>query len=408
VATLPTAAVSLLARVHSVLFCNEMLGLGHLRLSLAVAEALVAQGDGSSALVVTGSTAFGGWRLPQGVDILKLPTLPVDAGSRWSATAHRPSAGLAVGSDEVRALRSELALTTVAQLRPDVVLVDYLPLGRDDELRPALELLRAHGGCTTALGLWDVDDAPERLRERWTGEPLDTVAALYDLALVYGASPPGDVRVEGLRSVGVPVHHTGLVGVPVAEHGPADLGEGYLLATAGGGVDGFALLDALLDTLPGRPLPVPTVLVTGPMMAAGEIARLRERAAGLDVRVEEFRPDMDAVLAGARAVVSMAGYNTVSEILGSGTPALLVPRTFPRVEQLNRARRWADAGCVEMLDPGSLEPARLREKISALLERPPGAGQQLTGAGDAAAILEDAHLATTARPRPSAPPARRG
>src|SRR2546421_4098527 len=66
-ATLPTGAVSLLTRVRSVLFCNEMLGLGHLRLSLAVAGALVEQDDRSSALVVTGSPAFAGWRLPPGV-----------------------------------------------------------------------------------------------------------------------------------------------------------------------------------------------------------------------------------------------------------------------------------------------------------------------------------------------------
>jgi predicted glycosyltransferase len=367
-----------------------MLGLGHLRLSLAVADALVAGDERSNALVVTGSPAFGGMRTPARVDVLKLPTSPLDAGSRWSATTHRPSAGLGIGSDQVRALRSELSLTTVSRLRPDVVVVDYRPLGRGEELRAALELLRADGACTVALGLWDVDDAPERLRSQWTGGLLEAVRALYDLALVYGPSSPGDVRVEGLRTAGVPVHHTGLVGPPAAERGPADLGEDYLLATAGGGVDGFALLDAVLEAIRVRPVGVTTVLVTGPMMAAEDVARLRDRAAGLDVRVEEFRADMDAVLAGARAVIAMAGYCTVAEVLGSGRPALLVPRTFPREEQLNRARRWAAAGCVEMLDPQSLEPVGLSETISRLLDRPPGAGQPLTGAGDAAGILREA------------------
>jgi len=35
--------------VRSVLFCNEMLGLGHLRLSLALAGALVEQDDRATA-----------------------------------------------------------------------------------------------------------------------------------------------------------------------------------------------------------------------------------------------------------------------------------------------------------------------------------------------------------------------
>ena len=50
--------------MRSILFCNEMLGLGHLRLSLVLAQALVAQDDRATALVVTGSPAFGGLRIP--------------------------------------------------------------------------------------------------------------------------------------------------------------------------------------------------------------------------------------------------------------------------------------------------------------------------------------------------------
>ena len=50
--------------MRSILFCNEMLGLGHIRLSLALAEALTAGDDRATSLVVTGSPASGGMRLP--------------------------------------------------------------------------------------------------------------------------------------------------------------------------------------------------------------------------------------------------------------------------------------------------------------------------------------------------------
>jgi predicted glycosyltransferase len=150
-----------------------------------------------------------------------------------------------------------------------------------------------------------------------------------------------------------------------------------------------ALLDAVIDALALRSPGVPAVLVTGPMMAADEVGRLRERAMDLDVRVEEARADMDAVLGGARAVISMAGYCTVAEVLASGKPALLVPRTFPRVEQLNRARRWADRGRVEMIEPDALEPGLLADAVERLLERPPSPGEPLSGAADAARILAE-------------------
>ena len=82
--------------VRSILFCNEMLGLGHIRLSLALAEALTADDDRATSLVVTGSPASGGMRLPPRVDLLKLPIAPVTPDSSWSATGMRPTAGLAL------------------------------------------------------------------------------------------------------------------------------------------------------------------------------------------------------------------------------------------------------------------------------------------------------------------------
>jgi predicted glycosyltransferase len=373
--------------MRSLLFCNEMLGLGHLGLSLALAEALVESDEESTALVVTGSPAFAGMRVARRVDLLKLPTLPVDSQSQWTGTELRPLAHLALHSGEVSALRSQISFATAQEFQPQVVVVDYRPLGRNDELVRTLGWLKQEGGCTMALGMWEVDDSADRLRRTWTADMLESVRDLYDLALVYGPSAPGDVRIERLESVGVPVHHTDYVAAPPAERGPTDIPGPYLLVSAGGGIDGFALLDAVIGAIQLRPLELPAVLVTGPMMPAAQVDRLRSAAAGLDVRIERFRPDMDELLAGARAVVSMAGYCTVAEILSSGKPALLVPRAVPREEQLNRARRLAATGRVDMLDPRAADPTKLRQAIDRLLDRSPVRQESPTGAADAAAIL---------------------
>jgi predicted glycosyltransferase len=134
-------------------------------------------------------------------------------------------------------------------------------------------------------------------------------------------------------------------------------------------------------------------------MAADRVAQLRTLAADLDVRLEVSRPDMDRLLAGARAVIAMAGYCTVAEILASGKPALLVPRAFPREEQLNRARRWAAAGRVEVVEPDRLDTPDFRQAIDRLLTRSPRPGLALTGARDAARILRGHQ----AKARPEAP-----
>jgi predicted glycosyltransferase len=321
------------------------------------------------------------------VDILKLPTLPVSASSAWSHTARRPSASLALAIDDVRALRSELLLAAVRSLEPELLVVDHKPVGWDGELQAALEWCRESGACCSALGLRDVDDALGQPGPEWSRSRLAAIQALYDVVLVYGPASRDDERLDRLRVTGVPVHHTDLVGAPAAEHGPPDMEDGYLLATTGGGIDGFEVLSALVEAIRTRRIGVPALLITGPMMRSDQIARLRDRATGLDVRVHEFRPDMEELLAGARGVIAMAGYSTVAEVLNSGKPALLVPRTFPREEQLNRARRWAATGRLEMLHPRDLDPLRLGKAIDRLLQRPCFPAQPLTGASDAATIL---------------------
>lgn len=373
--------------MRAVLFCNEMLGLGHLGFSIALGREL-ASGPGDAALIVTGSPAYETMNAPARVEIVKIETAVPGADSSWQKTSLRPPGDHALSPEEVTALRAKAYLDAVEQFSPDALIVDYRPLGRDDDIVPALKYARELGTCTVALGIWDSDDSPEALEELWTAELLTLAAELYDLAFVYGAPEENDVRVGWLREAGIPVHVTGFVGSPPASAPPADLAPGYLLAMAGGGVDGFAALDAVLSALRVRPIEIPTVLVTGPLMPPADAARLRSAAEGLDVTVFESRGDIPALLAGARAVISMAGYSTTAEVLASGKPALMVPRAIPREEQLNRAKRLAASGLVAYLDPRELTTEKMRAAIDELLSREARAPERLSGASDVRMMFE--------------------
>jgi predicted glycosyltransferase len=63
-------------------------------------------------------------------------------------------------------------------------------------------------------------------------------------------------------------------------------------------------------------------------------------------------------------VIAMGGYNTVSEILSSEKPALIVPRVSPRREQLVRAERMRDLGLFDMLHPDNVSPATIGEWLA--------------------------------------------
>ena len=53
----------------------------------------------------------------------------------------------------------------------------------------------------------------------------------------------------------------------------------------------------------------------------------------------------------ASGIVAMGGYNTFCEILTLDKPALIIPRSVPRQEQLIRAERAVKLGLASMLDP---------------------------------------------------------
>jgi len=72
------------------------------------------------------------------------------------------------------------------------------------------------------------------------------------------------------------------------------------------------------------------------------------------------------LMARARGVVAMGGYNTFCEILSFDKPALILPRTRPRLEQFIRAQRAAELGLVTMLsDENACDPGRM---VAALLQ----------------------------------------
>jgi predicted glycosyltransferase len=347
-----------------IFYANELIGLGQLRRTLALASRLSLSKCAPTSLILTGSPIEPTFRLPPRVDTVKLPGLSRDhRGQQYSAR-------LELNRDELRALRSGIALASAISFRPDVAVVDKLPLGHGGELEPALQQLKETSSCRMVLGLRDIEDSPENVRRKWGPELRRAIGRYYDAIIVYGPESSLDA-IDCLEQLEleVPVHHVGYVGTPIPDSGPADLNGEYLLVTAGGGFDGFELLATFAQAARLRPLPCRTLMVAGPLMPDAQRARLDELTTGLDIQVCELRTDMEHVIAGARAVISMAGYNTVSELMRARKPALLVPRIGPSQEQLIRARELSAMGLQDMLHPADLTPASLRQSLDRLLER---------------------------------------
>jgi predicted glycosyltransferase len=163
-----------------------------------------------------------------------------------------------------------------------------------------------------------------------------------------------------------------------------------VVVTAGGGKDGWRLYQAMLDDQRRLDRPAyDTLIVGGPLLEREEQRELQARARDLPhVHVLDSTTDLPGYLAAADAVVAMGGYNTVCEVLSLQKPTLIVPRTFPRKEQLIRASVLSQRRYVDMLHPADLEQGRLlRATWSLMEERRPRPVLQMDGLGNAARVV---------------------
>ena len=373
------------------LYSHDAKGLGHLRRNLALAHHLARAlpgltGHDVTGLVITGLAPGQDYRLPDGFDWLVLP------GVKKSGGTYLPQR-LRITREDLSLIRGALLSGVLSTFAPDLLIIDRHPYGVHQELRePLTHLRRAHPAARVVLGLREVLDTPATVQREWDelGD-TDTLRRLIDEVWVYGDAAVHDLSATGEAPTALEerMRYTGYLahGRDIAETrdgseastalaGNALDPEPFILTTAGGGSDGITLLRAAAKAR--VPDGYRHVVVTGPQLDAALFHQVAQ-AAGPRTVVRRSWPGMSRHIQQAAAVISMAGYNTVSEILASDTPALLVPRETPRLEQFIRATALKEAGAVDLLRVTDLSAAALENRLTELLRDQDTARNHLMG-----------------------------
>jgi predicted glycosyltransferase len=377
------------------MYSHDTIGLGHMRRNTAIAQELVARVPGASILMLVGCPAGMVFEPHAGIDYVKLPSLTKLGRGRWQAGSLR------IDAATTRALRAGILDRVIETFVPDVLLVDHEPAGVWDELVEPIRALRARKRTRVILGLRDILDDPDRVARAWQASGTDHVISdLYDEVMIYGnqrfypsdtaygleALCPGAVRYCGAVTSARPVTRDRWAGPPRR-----------VLVSGGGGRDAYVLLDTVLagfETLAPQRRPDLT-LVAGPLMDTELADALRHRATAVGATFRATASDLPALLAGSDLFITMGGYNSVTEALVTGCPALVVPRVGPSGEQRIRGERLLALGMATVVWRQDLTPARMAK---ALTSRPPPkpamAGLTFDGASVAAdhiaAVLSDA------------------
>ena len=349
-------------------YCQHVLGMGHYFRSLEICKAF----SGHDIILVSGGMPMDA-PVPEHVREVALPDLHMDPNfSRFETTA-----GASGDIDNVRHLRQRMLQGLVMSECPDVFMVELFPFGRKAfgfELMPVLTAVHesSHRVTRVVCSLRDIlvekkdvqayEDRVVTLLNRW-----------FDALLIH--SDPRLVRLDEtfsrIADIRIPVIYTGFVTPhPQPEDRSAirrRLGIGdadtLIVASAGGGRVGFALLDAVSRAV--QALADETVhlqVLTGPFMEETEVQTLQKMASGR-IWISRFIPDFPAWLSAADLSVSMAGYNTCMNIMAAGVRSLVWPFSQNREQRL-RAEKIAAKGGMRILEDIDLKPERLAGLIT--------------------------------------------
>ncbi len=357
-------------------YSHDGFGLGHLRRNTNIAARFVQDIPGSNVLLVIGCPRGAFFESPPGVDFIKVPSVvKVDTG------VHRPL-NLRINLKKMQALRLSMIQNVTEVFQPDVFLVDHVPAGICGELLPTLQMLRERENPPRiVLGMRDIIDAPDVVRELWRRDDIyKAIRNYYDEVLIYGCQSLFDTAAQFGLDVELPGRFT-YCGYVCSEE-PYKTRERMreqlrvekkklIVVTAGGGRDAYPMLETCLGAfrLLGKDVPFEAILITGPLMPPEEKERLEREVGGLEVRIlSQVFENLNYINA-ADLVITMAGYNSLVEILQLRKKSLVIPRLGPSAEQVMRAKLFAERGLIDVIYPDELSPKRLAERVMADLER---------------------------------------
>ena len=310
------------------LYSHDTFGLGHLRRCRAIAHALVEAYSGMQVLIISGAPIAGAFDSRARVDFVKVPSVIKLRNGEYTSLAEH------VDLSDTLKMRRAMILETARSFAPDLFIVDKEPMGLQGEIEDTLAYLRTQG-TRLVLGLREVMDSPALLAAEWDRKNMiPRIREYFDDIWVYGPRGFHD-PLEGIvvpKALRERMTYVGFLKRNAYGLAPRPVEEPYILVTPGGGGDGADLVRAVIEAYCHHPeLPSRAVIVTGPYMPAEQRNELQDRARqNPKLEMMDFSPRMEDLMADAKAVICMSGYNTWCEVLSFDKPTLLVPRTEPR------------------------------------------------------------------------------
>ena len=379
------------------LYWHNGRSLGHTIRSATLGQGLLEHTPGSAVMGITGASK-GLELLPPGMDVVKIPSYLAFDHAQGAVSAPI----MPVTREDLARMRENLIATFVRDFRPHAWIVDYHPQGNDGELVPAL----THSPATRkVLGLRGILGAPEQTNSQFFSPSMvDFIRANYAAVHVYV-----DERVFRLEeyydmpaSLISMLRYTGYVTRPATatrQEARAQLKlepqARIVVASFGGGQGTEQLWQAILHALEDISHTFDLAyFAAGPYLEADAYMRLQNVVAQHDNwHWTRLLDPLPVWMQASDLFIGSGGYNSLSEVLATGTNALIIPRQLNEREQLLHATSLANLQALRLLDLQAAIHENIAPTLEMCLREPFPIAEALhirtDGAGTSARLIEE-------------------
>ena len=348
-----------------VVYCQHVLGVGHLFRTIEICKAMA----GHEVILTLGGPRID-TTLPDHVSVIQLPYLQMDPEFKGLFGSDKTAS-----LDQIKKKRKDKLLALIKKEKPQIFLLELYPFGRKAfrfELDPVIEEIRSRPSsrCGVISSVRDILVEKDN-QQKHEGRVLETLNHYFDAVVIH--SDPKVITLDEtflrFAEIHIPVVYTGYIAPKPPDSVRGSIRkklaikeeETLIVASAGGGSVGKPLLEAVIQAFSLLKIKTQAHLrvYTGPFISENDFAALkRMKNMARSVHIEKFTTDFLSLLTAADLSISMGGYNTTMNILTSGVPALVWPFAQNREQRL-RAKRLADLDALRLINDQDLIPGNL-------------------------------------------------
>ncbi|WP_455950139.1 glycosyltransferase family protein [Eubacterium sp.] len=309
------------------------------------------------------------------MDVVKLPGFAnFDKLSGWNYTGKQ-----GMQPEELFKCRSEMIHCFMNNYEPDLFMVNHVPYGLYDELKPTLELKPRGKRILTLRGI--LFDREKTNREYFKGDAAKWIIDKYDALFVhidpsiFAIEDNYDIPSELLNRIQYTGYLTCKNSMSKEEARKClniDEGKKIIVASMGGGQGAIEIWDNILKGLKENSDNYDEAyLITGPYLEEDDYKKMKSlEEEDESIKIIKYVNNMQTWMIACDLFIGAAGSNMIGEVLATGCNSILIPRQVREIEQHLHSKILSEKGIVRMCELGDVLDGELSKVITLGLKEP--------------------------------------